>query len=166
VIRDVPGGGCVVTLPPDCTITPHPTADESLQLDRLLRDVLWRPLGLPRDFRESVRFGGPEFEMVARGCGRVIGGIVATRTSRSTVEIRHIAVLPEARGQGVGSRLVASLTAVVSGEGCTRITTVARNTSAGFFARLGFTAVPDTVPPHPGFAGHGISFVRMEKRIG
>jgi hypothetical protein len=155
-----------VTLPPDCTITHHPAADESLQLDHLLWDVLWRPLGLPRDFRESVKQGGPEYEVVARGCGRVIGGIVATRTSRSAVEIRHIAVLPEVQGQGVGSRLVASLAAVVYGEGCTRITTVARNTSAGFFARLGFTAVPDTVPPHPGFIGHGISFLRMEQQIG
>lgn len=148
------------------TLTSRPTADESDELDHLLWEVLWKPLGLPRNFRDSVGLDGEEYEIAAREHGRVIGGLVAIRTSRSDVEIRHIAVRPDFQMRGVGTLLVASLVATVSGEGCTRVSAISRNTSAGFFEELGFRTIPDFLPEHPGFMRHGISFLLMEKTIG
>lgn len=147
----------------ESTITYNPMRADSLQLDNLFWEVLWKPLGLPRNFRDSVRPEGREYEVVARKDGEVVGGLAATWTSRSEVEIRHIAVRPDAQNRGVGTRLVIALIAIVSGEGCTRVHTLARNTSTGFFEKRGFTIVPGTLTEHPVFTKHGIRLEMMER---
>ena len=90
-------------------------------------------------------------------------GLVAVWTSVREVEIRHIAVVSGNQKSGVGAELVKSLLKTVVVEGCFRVHTIARNTSAGFFSRLGFTKATGTPPEHPDFKKHSILFELMER---
>ena len=136
-----------------------------MELDHLLWEVLWKPLGLSRDFRGSVKLDGESLELVVKADGRIVGGLVANWIGDSEVEIRHIALRPEVQNQGMGRRLVMYLISTVSGQGCVRIRTIARSTSVGFFRKLGFTISPGKPPEHPDFESHGITFVLMEKDV-
>lgn len=133
-------------------------------LDALLWEVLWRPLGLPRDSRGSFRLAGEELELAAWVGKELAGGLVAVWTGPAEVEIRHLAVRPGLQRRGVGERLMAALLARVAAGGCRRVHTVARNTSAPFFERLGFAP---SGPPleHPAFQRHGIVFVPMARDL-
>lgn len=141
------------------------SSTESMELDHLLWEVLWKPLGLSRDFRSSLKRDGECLELVVKADGRIVGGLVANWIGDSEVEIRHIALRPEVQNQGMGRRLVMCLLSTVSGQGCVRVRTVARSTSAGFFRKLGFTISSGEPPEHPDFEKHGITFVLMERDV-
>ena len=138
------------------------SASESRELDALLWEVLWEPLGLPRDARNMFQLEGECLELVARVDGHMLGGLVAIWTSPREIELRHLAVRPEAQTQGLGSGLVRTLIAIVGQRGGGKIHTVARNTSAAFYRKLGFTTAPGVPPSHPVFAEHGIRFELLE----
>lgn len=131
----------------------------------LLWEVLWEPLGLARNAREMFELDGERLEIVAKGRGRVLGALVAIWTSPGEMELRHLAVRPEAQAGGVGAGLVRALIATVGERGGGRIHTVARNTSAAFYRKLGFTTAPGVPPSHPAFAKHGIRFELLETRV-
>jgi len=147
------------------TIAPAGSPAESKGLDQLLWEVLWRPLGFPRNIRDSFKLEGESIEIVAKAGGKLVGGLVACRISPSEVEIRHIAVQAEYRERGLGRRLAAHLISMVTAQGCRRIRTIARNTSAGFFRKQGFTASADPPAGHPDFEKHGITFELMTKDL-
>jgi GNAT superfamily N-acetyltransferase len=138
---------------------------ESLDFDRLLWKILWKPIGLPRDFRDLIKFDGDILELVAKLDGKIIGGIVAGNLNNSNVEIRHIAIKQEFQNKGIGRSLVTSLFSIASALGCSRINTIARNTSKGFFKKLNFRKSSGTPPIHPDFRKHGISFELMTRSI-
>ncbi|MHC4442029.1 MAG: GNAT family N-acetyltransferase [Planctomycetota bacterium] len=146
----------------DLTISPANSPAEAQALDTFLWEILWKPLGLARDIRESYRLDGECLELVAKVNNHPISGLVANWTSPSEVELRHLAVKPELHHQGVGSRLVQTLIDIASQNNCTRIHTISRNTSTGFFKKLGFTPAPGQAPDHPAFKKHGITFEMME----
>ena len=83
----------------------------------------------------------------------------------SEAELRHIALKPEVQNQGIGRQLVTSLISIISCQGCLRIHTIARNTSAGFFRNLGFKTAPGIPPEHSDFKKHGITFELMERNV-
>ena len=116
---------------------------EKSELDQLLWNVLWMPLNLPRDVRSSFRLGKPEVEIVAVDRSKVVGGLVANRVSESEFEIRHIAVCASYQGHSVGRLLVQELISRTGKGSVTWIRTYARNTSVGFFSRLGFVPEGD-----------------------
>jgi len=149
----------------EVTIAPLSSETESKELDYLLWEVLWKPLGLPRGFRGLVKPDGQCLELVVKADGKIVGGLVANWIDDSAVEIHHIALEPEVQNQGIGRRLVTSLISTVSGQGCVRIRTIARSTSVGFFRKLGFTISPGKPPEHPDFEKHGITFVLMERDV-
>ncbi len=138
------------------------TATEAAELDELLWSVLWQPLGLPRTFRHELSVDGEQLELVARANGRIVGGLVAVWTAPGEVELRHLAVVPDAQGRGAGTELVADLLRRVTPNGCRRVHTIARSTSIGFFENLGFRIAPGEAPEHPAFTRHGIKFAVME----
>ncbi len=139
------------------------TQQESEELDRLLWDVLWQPLDLPRSVRDSFKLDGVCLELVATVGDQIVGGLVANWTSETQVEVRHIAVVPDRQHQGVGRQLATALIADVSAEGCRLIHTIARSTSVTFFEKLGFATLPGGPYEHPDFTKHGISFDKMER---
>ena len=145
-------------------VKPAESEDESRELDNLLWEVLWKPIGLPRDFRESVTPDRECLEFVVKQGGELLGGLVANRVSQTTVELQHLALLPKAQGKVIGRKLLQHFLKEMKNEGCTVVETIARNTSASFFEKMGFVAVPGANPSHPSFLQHDITFVRMEYR--
>lgn len=136
------------------------TDREKNELDQLLWDVLWKPLGLPRDIRKSFSLNGRQIEIIVINGGIVIGGLVANWLSSRKIEIRHIAVSPEHQGTSIGRRLVEKLITQVRRPHPVKILTDARNTSVGFFTKLGFKLTGITLE-HPNFMAHGISIHEM-----
>lgn len=149
----------------DCTITTVNSEAERKELDALLWQVLWQPLGLPRSIRKSFEVNGECIEIAAKDGGSLIGGLVANWTSPTEVELRHLAVRPQAQHQGVGSQLIKALVRIVAERSCVRIYTIARDSSAGFFRKRGFATVPGDAPEHPVFKKHGIKFELMQMSI-
>ena len=135
------------------------------ELDCLLWQTLWKPLNLPRDVRQQFRVDGEQLELVAKARGQIIGGLVAVWTGEDEVELRHLAVRPDAQNQGTGQRLVAVLVEMVVPRGCRRIHIIARNTSSGFFRKLGFRTAPGVAPEHPDFKKRGVVFELMERIV-
>ena len=149
----------------DLTIESVESESDAMELDTRLWEVLWRPLGLPRNVRESFKLEGESVKFVAKSHGEVLGGLVANRTSPTEVKLRHIALKPEAQNKGAGSRLVNALIGTISQNKCTQIRVIARDTSTGFFRKLGFTTSPGEAPEHPAFKKHRITFELMEKNF-
>ena len=135
------------------------------KLDELFWAVLWQPLGLPRNVRHSFRLEGEEFELMAEENGQVVGGLAAVWTGDTELELRHLAVAALAQNRGVGCRLVTELCRIAADKKCQRIHTLARNTSAGFFRKLGFRTASGAAPEHPIFMKHDITFEPMEKIV-
>jgi len=131
------------------------------QADRLLWDVLWRPVGLARDIRKRFKLPGREIVLVAVDSQGVVGAIVGQQVSDEEMEIRHLAVAEDCQRKGVGSTLVARLLDRCRELGVRAVCTHARNTSQAFFERHGFAAIPGETLTHPDFARHGISFLKM-----
>jgi len=133
---------------------------EKSELDQLLWNVLWEPLNLPRQFRQSIKLNSPQIELIAIDNNMVIGGLVANRLSKDKIEIRHIAVRSDYQRRSVGKFLVDGLIKLVQQNAPVLIQTYARNTSVSFFAKLGFTP-GDHYLEHEEFVKHGIKFQQM-----
>lgn len=138
---------------------------EADQLDQLLWEILWKPLDLPRNIRDSFKLEGECLELAAIIDNIIVGGLVANWTSSAEVEIRHLAIKQENHGQGIGAQLVVELLNRVSDQGCTKIRIIARNTSINFLRKLGFIASHEESPEHPLFKKHGITFEVLEKNV-
>jgi N-acetylglutamate synthase-like GNAT family acetyltransferase len=149
----------------DLTIESAASPEDTEELDELLWRVLWQPLGLPRNVRQEFKVDGESLELVARENGRVTGGVVAVWTGETEVELRHVAVVPEAQNRGTGRRLVERVVDIVRSRGCQRIHTISRNTSVGFFRTLGFKTASGTAPEHPVLRKHGIVFELMDRTV-
>lgn len=147
------------------TIETDISPTDAKELDDLLWKVLWKPLGLPRDIRNQFRVNGEHLELVAKDKGQIVGGLVAVWNSNTEVELRHLAVIPDAQNKGTGQQLISGLVKVVTPRGCRRIRTIARNTSVDFFRKAGFRKMPGIAPEHPDFKKYGIVFELMEKTI-
>lgn len=141
------------------------TTTDAAEIDELLWQVLWQPIGLPRDVRSEFSIGGEKIELVAKEGGRVVGGLVAVWTHDLDVELRHLAVAFNAQRHGIGRSLVNELFRIVTLKKSHRIHTIARNTSADFFRELGFRTVPGRALEHPVFLKHGITFEFMERIV-
>jgi N-acetylglutamate synthase-like GNAT family acetyltransferase len=138
------------------------SGDDLPQADRLLWDVLWRPVGLARDIRERFKLSGYEIVLVAVDARGVVGVIVGQTVSAGKLEIRHLAVTQDYQHKGVGSALIVRLLDRCREMAIKTACTHARNTSQAFFERHGFEAVPGETLTHPDFARHGISFQLMQ----
>ena len=130
------------------------------ELDLLLGNILWKPLGLPRDIRKSFKLNNPQNDLIAVDNGIVIGGLMANWLSENEIEIRHIAVSSDFQGLSVGKRLVEKLIKLVQKDSPVKIQTCARNTSVGFFTKLGFISTGEYLE-HQDFTRHGLKFQQM-----
>lgn len=136
------------------------STEQARELDALLWEVLWRPIGLPRDFRKLISAGLVETELVALDGGAVVAGAVLAHYD-DRMEIRHLAVSQPYQRQGLGRRLV-QLAVDLAPEG-QPVETWARNTSLGFFDKLGFSVGEDAWREAEVFCDHDIRFRRMRR---
>jgi ribosomal protein S18 acetylase RimI-like enzyme len=114
------------------------TQKEQKELDRLLWTVLWKPLNLPRNIRDSYKLDTPQIDLIAVDNKAIVGGLVANWLSEKELDIHHIAVKPDHQENSIGSLLVKELFRLIKENVPLRIQSYARNTSLGFFTRLGF----------------------------
>lgn len=143
-------------------IVKHSLTDrERKQLDFLLWEVLWKDLGLPTDFRSQVKLNSLEVELAAVIDGRVIGALTVNWLSPQSIELRHIAVHPRYQKQDVGRRLHQALLELLNDHAPLTIETHARNTSADFFASLGYARTGEVLRL-PEFDKFGITIHKME----
>ena len=136
------------------------TQKEKKELDQLLWDVLWKPLNFPRHIRKSFKLNNPQIELIAVDNNVTIGALVANWLSEKEIEIRHIAVKPDCQRNSVGKLLVEELFKLVREKAPLQIQTYARNTSAGFFVKLGFKPTGHHLENND-FMKYGIRFQRM-----
>jgi GNAT superfamily N-acetyltransferase len=141
------------------------TAGDAAEVDDLLWRVLWQPLGFPRNIRGNFKIDGEKLELAAKENGQIVGGLVAVQTAENEIELRHLAVAFSHQRKGIGRSLVTELCRIASIKMYHRINTIARNTSADFFRRVGFRSASGHAPEHPLFLEHGIMFELMEKIV-
>ena len=140
------------------------TKREKSELDRLLWNVLWKPLNLPRHIRDSFKIDSPQIELIAVD-GKVITGVlVANWLSENEIEIRHIAVRPDYQENSIGTLLVEELFKLVREKTPLRIQIHARNTSIGFFSKLGFKLSGGRLD-HKDFIKQGIWVQQMSRDL-
>jgi len=97
---------------------------------------------LPRT-QEEIRRAIPDF-LVAVAHGRVAGCVALERYSGALAEIRSLVVADDARGSGLGAKLLHAATKHARSRGIARLLAV---TSAGeLFERNGFARVPGGMP--------------------
>jgi N-acetylglutamate synthase-like GNAT family acetyltransferase len=84
--------------------------------------------------------------------------------SDKEVEIRHIAVKEEYQNASIGTSLVRGLFDLLKEKAPVRVQTIARNTSAGFFKKLGFKPVGNRFD-HPKFREEGIWLQQMNAEV-
>ena len=137
------------------------TTEESRELNRVLWEVLWEPFGLPCNVRDSFKLEGECIELAAKEGAVVVGGLVANFLSVDELELRHLGIKSGYQKKSVGSMLVKYLIETGKERGCSVIQTYARNTSVGFFLRLGFVLPTREILEHPDFSKHGITFQKM-----
>jgi len=87
------------------------------------------------------------------------GRVVGTGRLLPNGHIGRMAVLPEWRGQGVGSRILASLVARAHERGMKRVVLNAQTHAVPFYARHGFAAFGDQ------FMEAGIPHVAMAREV-
>ncbi len=138
------------------------TTSDTTELDELLWRTLWQSLGFHRNIRREFVVEGKEIALIVKLNGHVAGGLVAVWTGDTEIELRHLAVASNAQGKGLGRTLLAELLRIASSRKCHKVRTIARNTSTGFFRKLGFQTVHGQAPEHPVFIKHGITFEIME----
>ena len=135
--------------------------DDLKEVDQLLWETLWRPVGLPHDIRQRFRLPGPEVVLIARRHGQFVGAVVGQAVDSREMELRHLAIRPDSQRSGIGSALVRRLVEYCREHGYVSIRTHARNTSQAFFEKQGFVAVPGQTLTHSAFEKHGINFQVM-----
>jgi len=80
--------------------------------------------------------------------------------SETAAMIGRVVVLPEYRGKGLGSRVIAEAEAWLAEQGFTLAVVESRVTAVGFYEKLGYAVTDETVI-------HGATFdcIRMEKQV-
>ena len=139
-----------------------PSAGDEGRVEKLLWQVLWKPLGFPENVRQNFKLEGSEIILWSKHGNIETGAIVAYQISPSEWELRHIAVIEEHQRSGIGAKLIRELEKRLRAHDMKRIQTIARSTSQGFFEKMGFEKIED-YPDHPNFLKHGISFTLMRK---
>ncbi|MFC2069938.1 GNAT family N-acetyltransferase [Chloroflexota bacterium] len=140
------------------------TQKEEKALDRLLWEVLWKPLNLPRNIRDSFKLGDPEIDLIVIDNNIIVGALVANWLSEKEIEIRHLAVKPDYQENSIGSLLVEELFRLVREKTPLQIQAHARNTSIGFFTKLGFKPRGPRIN-QPNFIKQGLWLQEMHTEI-
>lgn len=100
-------------------------------------------------------------ELVAFDKEIIAGGLVAYTMSDSEIELHSLAVGSIYQNRGIGKALVKRLISLAAAKLVDRIAVYSRDTSEGFYDKLGFKPVSGRIE-QPMFLEHGIFFQRMQ----
>ncbi len=138
-------------------IAPHGCSEYDAAVG-LRRAVLRAPLGL--DFTpEQLNAEAVDTHFVAVDGDGLIGAVVMTPYSATTVKLRQMAVSPVAQGRGIGAALLKAFEAHARANGLSGITLAARVTAQGFYTANGYVAEGDV------FEEVTVPHIRMTKAL-
>jgi predicted GNAT family N-acyltransferase len=129
--------------------------DAEAEAMRVREAVFVAEQGVPREIERDEWDACSDHALAIDGDGRVVG----TGRLLPDGHIGRMAVLPEARGQGIGSRILESLIARARERGMKRVVLNAQTHAAPFYARHGFVAEGGE------FVEAGIPHVAMAREI-
>jgi spermidine synthase len=123
-----------------------PTGDQIAQLLLLYEAAgWWHPgPGAPEHLLRLV--DGSHCFLTAARAGSLVGMGRAISDGVSDAYIQDVTVLPEFRGRGIGSAIVSGLLARLRMDGIGWVGLIAERNSHGFYRRLGFSEMTDSLP--------------------
>jgi predicted GNAT family N-acyltransferase len=125
-----------------------------------LRDeVLRAPLGLSLTAKDISDEAGQMHFGLFEPEGTLVACVIAVPLSQIEAKIRQMAVLTSRQRQGFGAKIMGEVERVLRAKGFSKLVLHARVSVAGFYRRLGYSAVGDE------FVEVTIPHVRMEKAI-
>ena len=132
---------------------------EYQDLVALRRAILRLPLGL--DFTdEQLAAEATDIHLGAyHGHGQLVGGLILTPLSPSTLKMRQVAVAESAQHAGVGTALVRRSEELARGLGYHTLVLNARDTAVPFYLKLGYALVGEL------FVEVGIPHRSMQKHL-
>lgn len=123
-------------MPISIRIAPHSSPDYKAAV-ALRRATLRTPLGL--DFTaEELKREAADTHLTAWSGDQLVGTVVMTRYTGTTVKLRQMAVSDAARGTGAGAALLSAFETEARARGYSDITLAARQTAEGFYAHYGY----------------------------
>lgn len=137
----------------------HPGTPKYEQMLELRDVVLRRPLGMQLD-RTSLGKEDTDFLIGAFENNAMIGCVILTPQTTSTLKLRQMAVSAEWQGKGIGSQIVRWAEMFAGEKGFTRISMHARKYAIPFYASLGYTTEGEE------FTEVGIPHYAMHKTLG
>jgi len=125
-------------VPPAWRILPPRTAADFTALYDLRWRLLRAPWGQPRGSERDEHEATAIHALARHAQGELLGIGRLHRIADGTGQIRYMAVLPEWRGQGIGTALLCWLEDRAREAGLTEIVLDAREPSVAFYRRLGY----------------------------
>ncbi|XEC93499.1 GNAT family N-acetyltransferase [Paenibacillus tarimensis] len=138
--------------------------EEIIISEKLLYEVLFKPIDLSNSARQQFKIPGDEYFFVAFD-GTEAAGVMLVVVNGDYVELRHGAVSCKYHGKGIGSGLWNEVQRFLQDKGIRTIELYSRNTALGFWTKLGFEEISGWID-HQLFARHEIRFKKMRYTAG
>jgi len=128
------------------TVLVNPTAEDIRQITALYRSEGW--WGKRADDPDQVAgiVAGSHLFMVAQTEGIIIGMGRAISDGKSDAYIQDVTVQAEFRGRGIGTGIIDRIIRHLRQDGIEWIGLIAERGSHGFYSRLGFKKMPNSIP--------------------
>lgn len=129
-------------------ITPHLTW-------RLRRDVLY-----PGEYMHNMEMEEDNhgYHFGAFEDNKLVG-VVSLFQKGTDWQFRKLAVVADGQGKGIGTEILADVTAFVARENGTRLWCNARLSATGFYEKMGYTKIGNE------FQKNGVDYIIMEKSL-
>ena len=124
----------------------------------LRRDVMRKPIGLDFTEKDTVR-DAQNLHVWLRVNNKIVGTTMLAPGENGAVYFHMVAMLPQARGFGLGARMIRYCEGLARGLGYTKIELDSRETAIGFYERLGYKRHGDF------FEQVGIPHLFMDKQL-
>lgn len=130
-------------------------ADAGTELLALRTQVFVREQGVPIELEQDGRDPTATHAIARDGAGRALG----TGRLLSSGQIGRMAVLAEARGQGIGSALLRALLGAARAQGLSEVHLHAQISARDFYAGFGFVAASEV------YLEAGIEHIDMRAKL-
>ena len=137
---------------PTYTVLVNPTRDHIKQITVLYRNAGWwaKETDEPRQVEGII--AGSHLFVIAKIKNEIIGMGRALSDRISDAYIQDVTVKKKLRGQGIGTTIIGELVTRLRADGIEWIGLIAERGSHGFYSRLGFKKMPNSIPMLKTFA--------------
>ena len=128
------------------TVLVQPTPDQINQITMLYRNEGWwsKEIDDPRQVKGII--AGSHVFVVAKNINEIVGMGRAISDKSSDAYSQDVTVKKEFRGRGIGTMIINELVSLLRADGIEWIGLVAEKGSHGFYSRLDFKPMPNSIP--------------------